>query len=470
MIDDGTGLIIDFPGIMGCANSVVQKDTKRVLFFLETNDPVQMRTASMTHGIRTDAATLNEKGIDPELAQTALLTGISLFDKWTDGNVAGKIHDWYPETFKPKKVSVTKTKAFSYLGTQLPDREIIMMLKPLGFETQVDQTTIEVMVPSWRSRDITIAQDIIEELARIYGYHLLPAQLPTGQLPEFQLPKILTLEGRIKPLLKGWGYTETYTYSFVCARDAQASQYPLEDHVVLLNPLSEDATHMRRSLIPSLLHTLAENQSRADHIQLFELANVYIPNGKKLPHEEPTLCLAQQTSYRQLKGVVEELLAQLGFPEATFDAFAHPLFTTNQTASVKINNKIIGYCGTISPTLHLEYDIKDTVVAAQLSVEALLELPTQPKRFVPIPNHPSSTEDITLIFPDQTAIGPVIDHIKSLDKTIKEVALLGTYENTTTLRITIQHPTKNLTKEDIAALRSKILKEIEKKFEGKLKE
>ncbi len=470
IIDDGTGRIIDLPGIMGCANSVVTKDTKRVLFFLETNDPVQMRTASMMHGIRTQAVTLNEKGIDPQLTQTALAMGISFFEKWTSGVVASKIHDWYPNPAKVKKVSVAKTKAFSYLGTTLPDAEIKTILHSLGFETQITKTVIEVIVPNHRSADIAIPEDVIEELARIYGYHRLPAQLPTGQLPEFQLPKILTLEGTIKQLLKGWDYTETYTYSFVCARDAQLSSYPLQDHVALLNPLSADATHMRRSLIPSLARTMAENQSRADHIRLFELANVYIPVNKKLPHEEPSLCIAQQDSYQDLKGIVEGLLVQLGFPEVVFQPSKHPLFTDNQTAVIKINNKIIGYCGTIAPSLHLEYGIKRAVVAAHISVEDLLELPTQPKRFTPIPKHPNIIEDFSLVFPPQTLIGPVITEIETMSPIIKEVLLVGVFEDTQTFRVTFQHPTKNLTKDDIATLRHKILSSVEKKFNGKLRE
>ncbi len=193
VIDNGRGEIIDLPGIIGTENSIVKENTKRVLFFIETNNPVQVRKTSITLAIRTVAATLNEKGVDPELSAVALARGIQLFKDLTEAKVASQIYDLYPQPAQPKSISVTLQFIEERLGIKLSSIKVEQILKDLGFQiktTEEANTKYEIFVPSWRGNDIEIPEDIVEEVARIYGYHNLPSILPTGRLPKVPTIKL----------------------------------------------------------------------------------------------------------------------------------------------------------------------------------------------------------------------------------------------------------------------------------------
>lgn len=469
IIEDGSGKIIDLPGIMGGVSSSVTNSTKRVLFFIENNDPILIRRSSMIHAIRTNAARLNEKGVDPELVSTALNRGIELMLQHTGGKVASKIYDWYPSPYTTKEVKVTKHKAFQYLGTEIPDKEIAAIFTSLGFKPSITKESITVGVPSYRSNDITIPEDLIEELARIYGYHNLPNVIPMGEIPSFEQPKQLVLEEKIKQALKYWGYTETYSYSFVSENLAKLSGFPPHQHVKLLNPLSQDWEYMRRSLIPSLLMLVGENQSRKDALFFFELSNIYVPTKKRLPYEHMMLVIVNQRSFLELKGIVEELLAELGINQVEVSEEVHELLHPYQTGVITHTKKVLGYIGTVHPKLMAAFDIKKPAFVAELNIQTLTAGATSTKHFVPIPTHPAVTEDFSFILPERIYVGEVLQTINTLNPLITSVELLNHYQTTRTFRITFQDPKRNLTKEDIDLVRKKLIQMMERKFKGRLK-
>ena len=214
VIEDGSGRLIDLCGIMGAQNSSVKNSTKTIVLFMQTYEPTHIRKTSMSLAHRTEAAGLFEKGLDPELVMPSILKGIEIINQIAGGKVASKLYDIYPKPYIQYATSVTRTKSDAYIGKHLADSEIINILKPLGFNTKVTKDSITVTVPSFR-HDVTIDVDIIEELARIYGYHNITPTLPDTAPPIVIPDQSLSWEEEIKNRLRDWGYTETYTYSMI---------------------------------------------------------------------------------------------------------------------------------------------------------------------------------------------------------------------------------------------------------------
>ena len=316
--DDGKGEIIDLLGIMGTVNSVVTDATKRVLFFFDNNDPWKIRKTSMGLAIRTDAASLNEKGVDPELAMEALERGVMLYKEIADAKVISDVIDIYPKKVNPAIISVSNTQISKTIGIEIPVSRSIKILKGLGFEVEVKNGNLLVKVPTWRELDVTIPEDIVEEVARIYGYHNIPTLLPPFEHAEFYHPTNISFfwEQKAKEALKYWGFTECFTYSMV---SEILFEGPLEEAVTLKNPLDEEHVHMRKTLTPSLLQVLDANKIR-QNVKIFEIANTYHKNnppagGEKLPAEIRKLAFTvkgQDGTFYHAKGFVEALGEEFG--------------------------------------------------------------------------------------------------------------------------------------------------------------
>ncbi len=506
IIDDGTGRVIDLPGIMGTENSVVNQKTKKIFFFIESNNPLYIRKTSMRYGIRTMAAAINEKHPDPKLVKTALFRGIELYQKLAGGKVAGEIIDIYPN--KPKPVTIKTTVEFinERLGIKLKKEEITNILQSLGFNSQLTTHNSQLIItpPSFRQFDVTIPEDIVEEVARIYGYHNLPSRLMSGDIPITEKANNLETEEQIKLILKYLGYTEVYNYSFISRTLIEKSGLKTTNHLKVANPLTEEIEYMRISLVPSMLDTVFKNQPYSDNLQLFELANVYLTPQEKeavktpsrwrgndldswngggtkttvngLPNEIPLLAITNQKDFYELKGLVETLLAELGVTDFTTDPEVSPASTWShfwhpqQTISLNKNGKNLGYLGKIHPQLANAFQIKNDLFLAVLNVELLAQIANPSKKYSPIPLYPPVIEDLTIQCLPQTYIGPIISQIYRTSSLIRNVYLQGRYKNAVTLRITYQHEKRNVTNDEVKSIRLQVLQNLKEKFKARLKE
>jgi len=274
---------------MGTANSVVTNSTKRILFFIDNVDPHKLRKTSMQHGIRTEAVVLNEKGLNPEHATDALARGIELFQRLADGKIVSEIIDLYPHSPKETIITLSEEKINNVVGVTIPLTKSKQILTSLGFEVQQQENNLIVTVPkNKQGDDMQIPEDLIEEIARVYGYPNIPDTLPTfTSQTYFHLDKNeFYWEDRIKDALKYFGFTEVYTYPMV---SETLYEGPITSAVAIQNPLSDDMVYMRRTLTPSLLQVVKENQDY-EAISVFELANVYEKNSKDLPKQILKLC------------------------------------------------------------------------------------------------------------------------------------------------------------------------------------
>ena len=449
VIEDGKGRLIDLAGIMGGENSAVDANTKNVLLFVQTYNPVNIRATSMSLAVRTEAAVLFEKGLDPELVTLGIGRGIELFVKLTNGRPESQILDIYPTPYKAKKVEINTDFIAARLGTEIPKGKITQILRSLGFETYWKGKTLEVLVPSYRAGDISIPEDIVEEVARLYGYHNFPSELMPGSIPEPLGDAPFLFETKVKNVLKGWGGVEVYTFSLVSEEDAP-------NGLKLKNPLGKDSEYLRTSLSPSLVMAVRQNSGEKEPFHLFEMANVYIPRKGDLPNEKMMLGgIFANSSYREAKGLVEGLLTELNIKSEMFsEDAAH--YLPNRHIYLKAEGKILGEFGELSQG-YLYY---------QFDVEALRRAYREIGSFKPIPKYPAQIEDMTLTFPERTKIGEVIDFVLSKEKLVSRMELTDIYKDSSTFRLWYQHPSKTLANKEVEAARNKLLDGIKKKFGG----
>lgn len=449
--DNGHGEIVDLLGIMGTANSVVVPKTKRVVLFLDNNEPHLLRKTSMNLGIRTEAAVLNEKGLDPQLMMPTLLRGIELLEKNANGKVVSDIIDIYPNKPTSKPVTVSFEKINSVIGITIPEKTVTSILSDLGFEIRKDDgKSIEVLPPFFRLDDIKIPEDIIEEVARVYGYNKIPNSLPPFNKHTYyhQQDDEFYWVQKVKEAMLFWGFTETYTYSLV---SEELYDGPIEKAIKLKNPLTEDRAYLRNSLTPSLLEVISVNKSQ-DSFKLFEIANVYLKkNG--LPDERlhmATVLKDKSTSFYEAKGIVEQILRLMGVTGYRFENKEDGL----GGATIFLSGKNLGTIDMVEEVT-FELDITEMLKHAKLQ-----------KKYAPPSKFPTLIEDIRIEIAPHYPSQKVREEIKKTSPLIHDVSLLDIFENKKTFRITFLDRTRSLKSEDIKPLRENIYKILKTEFKA----
>ena len=454
--DDGKGKIVDLLGIMGTKNSVVTNNTKRILFFLDNNNPDLIRKTSMEQGIRSEAAIINEKVPDPDKTmKDAFLKGIELYMQIADGKIISKIIDIYPNKPKDATVKASIEKISRVIGVTVPTTKIIETLESLGFGVKQNGNHINVVIPSWRANDMSIEEDVIEEVARVYGYHNLPSVLPKHPATAYyhQGNSSFFWEQRVKTALKYWGFTESYTYSMVSHLMYEG---PLEQAIAIKNPLNEDHKYMRSTLVPSLLQVLNENENK-DSVSIFELSNVYIRKDNTLPDERLHLAIITKrpnNSFYEIKGIIETIGHDMGINTLEFRKPSKG----GLGADIMLNGKQIG-----------EIEVQDgQTINLEIDFSVLINHATLKKTFTPIAKYPPIIEDLRVEFAKPAPFTKVVNAIKNESPLVKSVSILDEYQNKQTYRITYQSVTKNLTNQDVAPIRERIELLFKKRFDAKV--
>jgi phenylalanyl-tRNA synthetase beta chain len=342
------------------------------------------------------------------------------------------------------------------LGIAIPKKDISEYLNSVDFETVWKGNTLEVVVPSFRAKDVLNSEDVVEEIARIYGYHNLPSKIMDGEIPARPGNPEFAFESKVKNALSGWGGVEVYTLSLV---SNVAGAYGGASALKLKNPLGSDSEYLRTSLMPSLAAAAKENIGTFEKFHLFEMANVYLPKAKDLPEEKLMLAgIFSGYKYREAKGTVEALLQKLNI-DIEFIAQDKNGFSASHVASIKSQGKEIGLVGVTDNNLtYYEFE-----------VGKLMESSSPPK-FQEISKYPSQKEDLTLTFPEKTKIGDVISAIKASSQLINKVELVDTFKGSSTIHVEYHDEDKTLTNEDVEKVRSQILTSVKSKFGGTLKD
>lgn len=448
VIEDGDGRLIDLAGIMGGLNSAVDYSTKNILLFVQTYNPINIRKTSMALAHRTEAAVLFEKDLDAELVTLGIRKGIDLFVELTGGKPANKILDIYSHPYKAKGLTTNLDFIEQRLGISIPKNEISKILTSLAFETVWRGKVLEILAPSFRSNDIAVPEDIVEEIARIYGYHNLPSKLMSGKIPEPLPDAPFDFEIRVKRILKGFGGIEIYSLSLV------PKEYVEEGALKLKNPLGAESSHMRTSLMPSLIAAARQNSREKEPFHLFEMANIYLPRKGDLPEEKMILAgIFSNTGFREAKGAVESLFEELNI---------NPLYKPEDGKGFLPSRRLIVKAGDIN--LGQFGILENGLIYYELDMEVLRKTHLPVSAYKPVPKYPAQIEDLTLKLPERTKVGNLMQKIKSSSKLIDKIELTDIYKDSFTFRLWYQHPRKTLTDKEVEKIREKLLKGVEKKF------
>ena len=471
VIEDAERLI-DLCGIMGGANSQISKRTKRVVLFVQAYDPKTIRKTTQSMAFRTEAASRFEKGVDLEGILNALSRAVYLAKTNANAKIASELVDIYKVKSKTPTITLAIKKLNNYLGEAIHPNLAVKILSLLGFEAKLQNETVAATPPSWRIDDVADDVDLIEEIARIYGYQNLKSEIPKGDIPISEKDTLEEVIG-LKKALKFLGLTEVISYSIISQKMLALAETKRTNVVELQNPLTENWQYMRPSLLPSLAEIIGQNQFIRQNLRIFEIAKTYIAQGDELPKQDLQLALVlSHGDFFEVKGYLENIAEIIGREmKLKPNAKKHPLFIENQSAAVFSGKERVGTVGVLDSKITNYFNIKGAVAALEINLSTIYSLPTTAKTYKPIPKYPPVIEDISAIFAKQAPLDEIIQTAKKagapLVKTVEVIDVfedekLGVDKKSVTLRLTYQKSDGTPAQEEVTETRNKISSALEK--------
>lgn len=424
--------IFDLVGIKGSTNSGTYEKTKAVLIVVEVNSPILIRRTSQALALRSDASAIFERAVNRGGTIDALKRTVDLILETAGGEIASELYDLKEESFEPWKLSVRKERIEKLLGVKLTDEKILSILESLNLSPQVNGEAITCTIPTYRN-DLKIEEDLIEEVARIYGYSNFPKTIPKGEVPIEKIPyfKDYRLDEKIKQIFIAAGFSEIYTYGLLSEQEVVEFAIPPDQILRVDNPISRDFEYLRPTLRISVTKAFRQNKSIRKDISLFEMGKVYRGSSIDKKEELPTLAgITNEKTYYEVKGVVDFLFKEIGME------LPYVIDVVNEGILFEINLR-----------------------------ELLIRQPKQ-KIFEPLPKYPPVIEDLSITVDEAVKTGDIISEIKKQSQLILEVSLLDKFEDKRTFHIIYQKKEGNLTKEEVTKIREKIIKSLKEKFKA----
>lgn len=480
---------IALAGIMGGGNSEISETTTTILIESANFDGKTVRLGAKALGMRTEASNRFEKDLDVEMVSYACHRACALLEQLGAGVVVGGEMDAYPTPYEAGKLSMRLDRAAALLGVSIPVAQQMDALKLLGFNPELKGDEIEIQVPSHRG-DIEIEADIIEEVGRIYGFHNIePAPLQMD-ITQGRYSEARVREDRTKEILRGLGFNEIMTYSFISEKIYDKLCIPQNDEkrkvIRLMNPLGEDFSIMRTTLLGNMLQVVSRNMNRGvKEIAAFELGNLFIPKAlpvTELPEEKMSVCMARvggETDFYEMKGAVEALLDGVNVQLVDYVAKKEdPTFHPGRTAKVMVGETEVGTVGQIHPMVAENFDIDEPIYAAELDMKVIHELAADKKTYQPLPKYPAITRDLALLVPADLP-SKMIEKamLETGGKLVESAKLFDVYmgapvpEGWKSLAYSVAYRAadRTLKDEEVGKVQDKILERLEKDFEAKLR-
>jgi len=496
LVCDNQGAL-SIAGVMGGAETAVTAKTRNVLLEGAAWNFINIRRTSNAHDLHSEASYRFSRGIHPALAETGVRRGLQWMAAWSGGQVAPDLVDEYPLPPSEVVVEVGSQDVRRSLGIELSSPEIATLLKPLEFECSLNGDKVIAKAPDFRmdiGTGVVGLADVMEEVARMYGYDRIPETRLADELPLQVGNPRLEWEEHLRDLLVALGLQEIITYRMT-SPDRQERLGPLDGFVQLANPISPEKTVLRRSLMANVLDTLERNMRQQDSMTFFELGPVFLPiPNAELPKEENMLVIAMSglrqlpawdlkaglmLDFFDLKGVIEGLLNGLGLKQTSFERLeSDPRFHPGKCARLNYQQQTLCIFGEVHPLMKARYEFGIApVLAAEFYLEALKKV--EPGFGIqPVFNFPPMLEDIALIVDESIPASKVETLIRQTGGALLSKARLfdvfrseqiGEGKKSLAYALTYQAPDRTLTDKEAAQLRNKIIKRLEYELGAKLR-
>jgi len=491
---------IAIAGVMGGANSEIAADTETIIIESANFDKINNRKTASKLGLRTEASMRYEKGLDPNLAETALKRCMELIAKIIpSAKLASDIIDVGDGIDPVQPVEISINYIVKKMGQAIEAKKAVDILISLGFDVKHKEGNLTIEVPSWRAiGDVSIADDIVEEVARIYGYDNIKPEMPEVEIDIPEADKEIILEREIKNILScGCAMTETSNYSFVNEKQLEKLGYNATDCIKLKNPLSSAQTLLRPSLIPNLLENAKSNARYFDEFKIFEIGSVFKDaegdiimkpgEDKMLPKQDKIIagivvCDKNDIPFYKAKSIVEKLLRSLNIKYEILEneviyKWQHPYRKSKVQSMSRVESRDqkskvdIGYISELNPAVAEDMGIKNARVGVfNLSLRVLAELSIDNKRYKKISKYPSVERDLAIVLYKDILYKDVEEIIKKSDKLIEDVELFDIFESdklgkdkkSMAFHITFHSDEKTLTDEDVEKVWDKMVKKLKK--------
>jgi phenylalanyl-tRNA synthetase beta chain len=414
-------------GVIGGEEAAVTDGTTDILLEAATFNGSSVRQTARELGIRTEASSRFEKGLPAELALAGARRAASLIAELAGGSVHREWADVYPHPQEPVRVRLRPALVDEVLGLHVPLEEAESILKRLNFHVRaLEDGEWDVLPPVFRL-DVTIPQDLVEEVGRVYGYDRIPPTLP-GRRRDQWIPAVPSIGRRLdeaREVLAGAGFTETWNPALVSGRVLESLR--VDAHAMRVsNALSDDMDTLRTSLLPSLVGAVALNRDRGrQDVRVYEIASAFLaPVGDKSEQPDEPMRLgvvasagasaeAGRAAFYAVKSVLDASLAAVGAPPCTYQRGAQELFHPGRCAAVVLDGRLLGYIGELHPTVASTFKIEGRLVAIEIDLEPVLAASRIP-RAQPLPRFPAIERDLAVVVEDHVAAGALLATINEV--------------------------------------------------------
>ncbi|MDI6744708.1 MAG: phenylalanine--tRNA ligase subunit beta [Thermodesulfovibrionales bacterium] len=483
-------------GLMGGAETEVSDFTHDVFLESAYFEPASVRRTSRALGLKSESSCRFERGTDIEALSNALDKAAYLIQQVAGGIVYKKV-DAYPKRYVPVTVNVRYDRVNKVLGTDIPDEEMADIIKRLGIAVDLHKDYFTVPPPAFRP-DIKIEADIIEEIARVYGYQKIRATIPKAGISGGNPDRGHAYALRVKNIVKKAGFSEAINYSFMAETDLDILHITAEDRrrkaVSIKNPLKKESSLLRTTLIPSLLENFIYNFSRGIRdIRIFELSRVFEDIGRPLPLEimclggiyykdkKPSLWKEEARGFYIVKGMIEDLFGDMHINGYAFSPSNEPFLHPGQSCEIRISGSSIGLLGVVSPVVVDKLDMKvpkPEIVVFEIDLDRLISLIPASMEYSPAPKFPCIERDIAIIVDDKLSASDIENLIRAYpSELIEDVSIFDFYKGRNipdekkSLAFTVRYrsDSRTLTEAEVEEMHLNIVKYITAETGGKLR-
>ncbi|MCF6276754.1 MAG: phenylalanine--tRNA ligase subunit beta [Candidatus Magasanikbacteria bacterium] len=486
--------ILALAGVIGGQSSAVSENTKNIVLESANFNASAIRKTSTKLNVRTESSSRFEKSVDPNLAEIALRRAVQLIlEICPKSKVVSSVTDISKFKLNVGPIEFKKDFISKYAGFEIEEKSVVEILDSLGFEVKEKRNNFSVTIPTWRAtKDVSIKEDLAEEVMRIYGYGAVE-----GKLPMFNIvPPVQSSLFKIKRILQDKmtlenGFTEVYNYSFVAPNSLKKLGLKTDKHIELDNPLAKDKPFLRRSLLTNLLENVEKNSHNEKSLALYEFGKTYIleesgarvqPNsGALLPRQDLLLSFALSekdldTPFYNVSSVLNSCLQELGVEYELQEGikegfeFIHP----TRSAKVVVFGDVVGIIGEVHPAVQQKFGIPNRVAICELNLVKLLPFLREKEVSSSVSDYPAIERDIALVVEKSVLYKDLVEKMKNVDDLITSVELFDVFEGdkigktkkSMAYHIVYQSNTKTLKREDINSIHKELVKVLKKDFDA----